>query len=268
MKWAFALLLLLAPAAQAETIILASTTSVENAGLLARILPGFTARSGIIVHVLAQGSGQALATAARGDADLVLVHDPEAEAEFMASGHGLRRVEIAWNDFLLVGPAADPAGLKGTTDAVAALAKVAATASPFISRGDRSGTDALEKRLWREAAIQPAGRPWYKEIGGGMGAALNMAAAIDAITLTDRGTWLAFGNRRSMVELTSGDPRLINRYRVIELNPARHPTAHLAAAHALAEYLASPEGQTAIAAVTIEGEALFRPGVRVVVIGQ
>lgn len=247
--------------AAAASIVLASTTSVENAGLLSRILPGFTARTGIEVRVVAQGSGQALATAARGDADLVLVHDPEAEAAFMAEGHGARRVEIAWNDFLIVGPAADPAHIGGLTDVLAALRAIAGGAAPFISRGDKSGTDALEKRLWREAALQPAGQPWYREIGGGMGAALNMAAASDAMTLTDRGTWLAFGNRRNLVGLVRGDPRLINRYRVIELDPIRHKSAKLAEAHVLAAWLAGAEGQAAIAAVTVGGETLFNPGV-------
>ena len=263
MKFLLALLLALATLpASAATIVLASTTSVDNAGLLTRILPGFTAKTGIEVRVIAQGTGQALATAARGDADLVLVHDPEAEAEFIAAGHGARRVEIAWNDFVIVGPAADPARIAGTKDVTAAFRAIAAAAAPFVSRGDQSGTDALEKRIWRETTIQPAGQPWYKEIGGGMGAALNMAAATDAVTLTDRGTWLAFGNRRSLVELLRGDPRLINRYRVIELNPVRHSSAKLAEAHVLAEWLASPEGQAAIAGVTAGGETLFNPGVR------
>ncbi len=263
MKCVLAFLLAIATLpASAESIVLASTTSVDNAGLLSRILPGFSAKTGIEVRIVAQGTGQALATAARGDADLVLVHDPEAEAAFMAEGHGARRVEIAWNDFIIVGPAADPAHIAGSKDVIAAFRAISATAAPFISRGDKSGTDALEKRLWREAAIQPAGQPWYKEIGGGMGAALNMAAATDAITLTDRGTWLAFGNRRALVELLRGDSHLINRYRVIELDPIRHTSAKLAPAHVLAQWLASPEGQAAIGSVTVAGETLFNPGVR------
>jgi tungstate transport system substrate-binding protein len=252
--------LLAAGSARAESILLASTTSVENSGLLAHILPGFTARTGIAVKVLAQGTGQALATAARGDADLVLVHDPEAEAAFLAAGHGGVARIIAWNDFVLVGPGSDPAGIAGSHDAVAALRAVASAGAAFVSRGDASGTDALGKRLWREAGIDPRGRPWYRDIGGGMGAALNVAAALDAVTLTDRGTWLSFANRRALVVQVQGDRRLINRYRVIELNPVRHATAKLAAAHVLADWLAGPDGQKAIGEYRIGGEQLFHPG--------
>ena len=256
--------LLAAGTARAESITLASTTSLDNSGLLARILPIFTKASGIEVRVLAQGTGQALATAARGDADLVLVHDPEAEDAFIAAGHGVSRVEIAWNDFIFVGPRGDAAHLAGSSDAVAALRKVAEAKVGFVSRGDKSGTDALEKRLWREAGINPAGAPWYKDIGGGMGAALNVAAATDSITLTDRGTWLSFSNRRELVELVHGDPRLINRYRVIELAPSPAKAASRAAAHALAAWLAGAEAQAAIGAYTVGGQALFNPGVKVI----
>ncbi|HEX9535372.1 MAG TPA: substrate-binding domain-containing protein [Stellaceae bacterium] len=175
-----------------ETIVLASTTSVENSGLLARILPEFTNKAGISVRVLAQGTGQALTTAARGDADLVLVHDPEAEQQFIAEGHGAKRRQIAWNDFIVVGPRADPAHIAGGHDAVAAFTAIAEARAPFVSRGDKSGTDALEHRLWRAAEIDPTktgGGSWYRDIGGGMGAALNTAAAMSAYTLSDRGTW-------------------------------------------------------------------------------
>ena len=212
-------------AAEPQTILLASTTSVENSGLLARILPQFTKETGIEVRVIAQGTGQALATAAHGDVDLVLVHDPEAEANFMASGDGLSRQEIAWNDFIIVGPgAADPAHVAGARDAVAALTTIAAAKVPFISRGDKSG-DALEKRLWKAAGLDPAavGDGWYRDIGGGMGAALNAAAAMGAYTVSDRGTWLSFGNRGGMKIVLEGDPRLLNRYDVILLNPQTHP---------------------------------------------
>ncbi|MCW3477582.1 substrate-binding domain-containing protein [Limobrevibacterium gyesilva] len=246
-------------AAQAESIVLASTTSVENSGLLARILPVFTAQTGIDVKVVAQGTGQALATAARGDADLVLVHDPEAEAGFIAAGHGILRREIAWNDFLLVGPKSDPAGIGGSKDAVAALKAVAAARAPFVSRGDNSGTDALEKRLWKLAGIDPAGQDWYRDIGGGMGAALNVAAGLDAVTLTDRGTWLAFANRRNLVELVRGDARLLNRYDVIQINPEKHPSVKVEPARRLAEWLAGPVGQAAIGAYVVAGEQLFHP---------
>lgn len=255
----FTAMLLLSGAARAESIVLASTTSVENSGLLARILPVFTAASGIDVKVVAQGTGQALNTAARGDADLVLVHDPEAEAKFIAAGHGINRREIAWNDFVLVGPRADPARIAGLTDAVAALKAVAAAGAPFVSRGDNSGTHALERRLWQAAGIAPAG-DWYRDIGGGMGAALNAAAAMEAVTLTDRGTWLAFNNRRDLVVQVQGDGRLINRYAVIELDPARHPAVKAGAARALADWLAGPDGQAAIGAYRVGGEQLFHPG--------
>ena len=252
---------LLALPARADSVTLASTTSVDNSGLLARILPSFTAATGITVKVVALGTGQALALAARGDADLVLVHDPDAEAAFLGAGHARTRREIAWNDFLLVGPASDPAGIKASHDTTAALRAIAAHQTPFISRGDASGTDAMEKRLWRQAQLTPAA-PWYKEIGGGMGAALNMAAALDAITLTDRGTWLAFGNRRALVELVSGDPVLINRYDVLELDPTRHPNIHAQAAARLADWLTSPAGQTAIGHYQLAGEQLFHPSAR------
>jgi tungstate transport system substrate-binding protein len=189
-----------ASVAELQTIVLASTTSVENSDLLARIMPQFTKETGIGVRVIAQGTGQALATAAHGDADLVLVHDPEAEAKFMASGDGLTRQEIAWNDFIIVEPGADLAHVAGTRDAVAALTTIAAAKVPFVSRGDKSGTDALEKQLWTAAGLDPAavGDGWYRDIGGAMGAALNAAAAMGAYTVSDRGTWLSFGNKAGM----------------------------------------------------------------------
>ena len=211
-----------------ETIVLASTTSVENSGRLARILPEFTDKTGISVRVLAQGTGQALATAARGDADLVLVHDPEAEQQFVAEGHGAERRQIAWNDFIVVGPRSDPAHIAGGRAAVAAFTAIAQAGAPFVSRGDKSGTDALEHRLWRAADIDPAktgGGSWYRDIGGGMGAALNTATAMGAYTLSDRGTWLSFGNKRDLTVLVQGDPRLLNRYDVILLDPMKHPEA-------------------------------------------
>lgn len=244
-----------------DTIVLASTTSLDNSGLLARILPLFTEQTGIVVRVIAQGTGQALATAAHGDADLVLVHDPDAEAAFMAAGHGLTRVEVAWNDFVVVGPASDPAGVAGLRDAVAALRAIALTASPFVSRGDGSGTDALEKRLWKAAGLDATafGRSWYRDIGGGMGAALNAAAAMEAYTLSDRGTWLSFGRKSGMKVLLEGDRRLLNRYDVIVLNPAIHPQARLASARQLADWLVSPAGQAAIGDYELGGARLFHP---------
>ena len=261
------LLLALAPAARAadapaQSIILASTTSVDNSGLLAAILPGFTQATNISVKVLAQGTGQALDTARRGDADLVLVHDPEAEAKFIGEGHGVDRRQIAWNDFIIVGPKADPAHIGGGHDAVAALKTIAAAKAAFVSRGDRSGTNALELRLWKAADIDPkaaGGGAWYKDIGGGMGQALNAAAAMPAYTLSDRGTWLSFKNRASLEIAIEGDPHLINRYDVIELNPEKHAGRNLAAAKVFADWLVSPAGQAAIGAYKVGGEQLFNP---------
>jgi tungstate transport system substrate-binding protein len=245
----------------ASTILLATTTSLDNSGLLGAILPLFTRETGIDVHVLAQGTGQALDTARRGDADLVLVHDPEAEEQFIAEGHGTGRRQIAWNDFAVVGPAADPAHIAAGHDAAAALAKIAGAKAAFVSRGDRSGTHALELRLWRMAAIDPKSGAggWYRDVGGGMGQALNAAAAMPAYTLSDRGTWLSFKNKGPLAVLVEGDPKLINRYDVIELNPEKHPGSRLAAAHGLAEWLVSVEGQKAIGDYRVDGEQLFHP---------
>jgi tungstate transport system substrate-binding protein len=245
----------------APAIVLASTTSVQDSGLLGRILPLFTQATGIEVHVVAQGTGQALETARRGDADLVLVHDPEAEQQFMSEGYGVHRRQIAWNDFVIVGPKDDPAHIKGGHDAVAAFKAIAAAKSPFISRGDNSGTNALELRLWKTTDIDPKeGRgSWYREIGGGMGQALNAASAMSAYTLSDRGTWLSFGNKGPLVVSVEGDPKLINRYDVIQLNPEKHGKDKLEEAQRLADWLISPEGQRAIGAYEMHGEQLFHP---------
>jgi len=245
-----------------QSIILASTTSVENSGLLAYILPAFTKETGVTVRVLAQGTGQALATAARDDADLVLVHDPEAEQKFIAAGDGIERQQIAWNDFIVVGPRSDPAHVASTHDAVAALKAIASAQAPFVSRGDKSGTDALEHRLWRMTEIDPAktgGGSWYRDIGGGMGAALNAAQAMNAYTISDRGTWLSFDNKGDLTMLVEGDPRLLNRYDVILLNPAKHPVPKQALASRFAQWLVSPEGQAAIGEYKVDGEQLFHP---------
>jgi tungstate transport system substrate-binding protein len=245
-----------------QSIILASTTSVENSGLLAHILPVFTKETGITVHVLAQGTGQALQTAARGDADLVLVHDPEAEQKFIAAGDGIDRRQIACNDFIVLGPRSDPPHIAGTHDAVAALKAIADAQAPFVSRGDKSGTDALEHRLWHVAGIDPAkagGGSWYRDIGGGMGAALNAAQAMNAYTISDRGTWLSFGNKGDLTVLVEGDPSLLNRYDVILLNPAKHPVPKQDLARRFAQWLLSPEGQAAIGEYKVHGEQLFHP---------
>jgi tungstate transport system substrate-binding protein len=246
--------------ADEKFIVLASTRSVDNSGLLTHILPLFKATSNIDVHVVALGTGQALDVARRGDADLVLVHDPDAEAKFMNEGHGITRREIAWNDFIILGPGADPAKIKGGRDVVAAFKAIWNAQAAFITRGDQSGTDALEKRLWKatELDITKAG-PWYKDIGGGMGAALNAAAGTNAYTLSDRGTWLSFNNRRDLTIDFEGDSRLLNRYDVIELNPKLHPQAKLDLAKQFADWLASPAGQKAIGDYELSGQKLFHP---------
>ncbi len=243
------------------SIVLASTTSVEASGLLANILPRFTAKTGIAVHVVAQGTGKALDTARRGDADVLLVHDPEGEQQFMDEGHGVRRRQIAWNDFIIAGPAADPAHVRGGHDSVAALKAIASARAPFVSRGDNSGTNAAELRLWKIAGQDPgtADEKWYRDIGGGMGQALSAASAMDAYTLTDRGTWLSFQNKGSLVIAVEGDPRLINRYDVIELNPQKHAGAKLGLARVFADWLVSSDGQQAIGAYQVNGEKLFNP---------
>src|SRR6202167_2020054 len=227
-------------AAAEKSIVLASTTSVESSGLLANILPKFTAKTGISVNVVAQGTGKALDTARRGDADLLLVHDPEAEQQFMDEGQGSRRRQIAWNDFVIVGPSADPAHVKGGRDSVAALKAIASSQAPFVSRGDKSGTNAAELTLWKLAGRTPDllnKERWYRDIGGGMGQALNAASAMNAYTITDRGTWLSFKNKGLLMIMIEGDPHLINRYDVIELNPGKHGVARLDAAKVFGDWL-------------------------------
>jgi tungstate transport system substrate-binding protein len=248
--------------ANAQSIVMASTTSLQDSGLLDTILPKFTAETGITVRVIAQGTGQALATAARGDADIVLVHDPEAEDKFIAEGHGGERRQIAWNDFVIVGPAGDPAHVAGGHEALAALRAIATAHAPFVSRGDKSGTDALEKRLWRAVGRQPSlatGDDWYRDIGGGMGAALNAAAGMNAYTLSDRGTWLSFANKASLRIVIEGDPGLLNRYDVILLEAKKHPEAKQEPARRLRDWLVSSAGQSAIGAYTKQGHVLFNP---------
>src|ERR1700761_1552692 len=251
-----------AGSAAEQSIVLASTTSVEASGLLANILPQFTAKTGIAVNVVAQGTGKALDTARRGDADLLLVHDPEAEQQFMNEGHGLSRRQIAWNDFVIVGPSADPAHVGGGHDSVAALKAIATAQAPFVSRGDKSGTNAAELRLWKAAGFAPDtlnADKWYRDIGGGMGQALNAASAMNAYTLSDRGTWLSFNNKGSLVITIEGDSGLINRYDVIELNPQKHSGAKLDDARVFADWLVSSDGQQAIGAYQVNGTKLFNP---------
>ena len=245
-----------------QVIVMASTTSTEQSGLFAHLLPAFAAETGIEVRVVAQGTGQALETARRGDADLVFVHDRAAEERFVAEGYGLGRRDVMYNDFVLVGPKRDPAGIAGAADAAQALARIARAGQPFVSRGDRSGTHAAELRLWQAAGVDAQagkGAGWYRESGSGMGATLNIASSMDAYTLTDRGTWLGFRNRGDLALLYSGDARLFNQYGVIVVNPARHPHVKHSAAQTFADWLVSAEGQAAIAAFRIGGEQAFFP---------
>ena len=247
-------------AAQERSIVVASTTSTQDSGLFGYLLPLFKQKTGIDVKVVAQGTGQALDTARRGDADVVFVHAKTAEEKFLAEGFGVRRYPVMYNDFVLIGPRGDPAGLNGT-DIVAALQMIKRKAAPFISRGDRSGTHLAEIGLWTDARINIAtekGR-WYREIGQGMGAALNMAAALNAYVLSDRGTWLAFKNRGDLALLVEGDKRLFNQYGVMLVNPAKHPSVKKDLGQQFIDWLISPEGQSAIAGYKIDGEQLFYP---------
>jgi tungstate transport system substrate-binding protein len=247
--------------AQERFITLASTTSTEQSGLFGHILPAFTRETGIGVRVVALGTGQALDVGRRGDADVLLVHDRAAEESFVAQGFGGPRRPVMYNDFVLIGPAADPARIAGAADAAAALGRIAAARAPFVSRGDRSGTHAAELRLWRAAGLDPvAGRgEWYREVGQGMGPALNTAAAQDAYLLADRGTWLAFHNRQSLRILLEADPRLRNEYGVIPVSPQRHPHVKAAEARRFIDWLTGPAGQAAIGGYRIDGEGLFFP---------
>jgi tungstate transport system substrate-binding protein len=257
-----ALALAAAPlAAQPVSITVSSTTSTEQSGLFGHILPIFARDSGIAVRVVALGTGQALDVGRRGDADVVFVHDREAEERFVAEGHGGPRRPVMFNDFVIIGPAGDPARASGLTDSVEALRRIAAARAAFVSRGDRSGTHAAELRLWQQAGIDPAsGRgAWYREVGQGMGPALNTAAAQDAYVLADRGTWLAFRNRQTLRIVTEGDQRLFNQYGVMLVNPQRHPHVKTEAGQRFIDWLVSPAGQAAIAGYRIGGEQLFFP---------
>jgi tungstate transport system substrate-binding protein len=252
--------------AQDKSIVVASTTSTQDSGLFGHILPMFNAKTGIDVKVIAQGTGQALDTGRRGDADVVFVHARPQEEKFVSDGFGVRRFPVMYNDFILVGPKSDPAGVNGSKDIVAALKAIHAKGAAFISRGDRSGTHAAELALWKIAGIDVAGTgkgAWYKEIGQGMGAALNTAAASDAYVLSDRGTWISFKNRGSLVVSVEGDNRLFNQYGVILVNPAKHPHVKQELGQAFIDWLISPEGQNAIAGYTIDGQQLFFPNATV-----
>jgi tungstate transport system substrate-binding protein len=251
---------LAAPAlAQDKFIVMSSTTSTEQSGLFKHLLPQFKAASGIDIRVVAQGTGQALDTARRGDADIVFVHDKVAEQKFIAEGFATSRKDVMYNDFVLVGPKNDLAGAKGK-DIAEGLKKVATAGAPFVSRGDKSGTHAAELRQWKGAGVDLAGKPaWYKECGCGMGPALNIAASSDAYLLTDRGTWLSFKNRGNLGIVVEGDAKLFNQYGVMVVNPAKHPHVKAELAQQFADWVTSPAGQQAIAAYKIDGEQLFFP---------
>jgi tungstate transport system substrate-binding protein len=252
---------LVAPAAaQDKSIVMASTTSTEQSGLFAHLLPAFKQASGIDVRVVAVGTGQALDMARRGDADVVFVHDQAAEEKFVAEGFGLVRRPVMYNDFVLVGPKNDPAGVRGK-DIVAALARLATGSAPFVSRGDKSGTHAAELRYWKAANIDaPASKvAGYKECGCGMGPALNIAAQSGGYALADRGTWLGFKNRGDLAILVEGDQRLFNQYGVIVVDPAKHPHVKRDLAQAFSDWVVSPAGQATIAAYQVGGEQLFFP---------
>jgi tungstate transport system substrate-binding protein len=250
------------PAAAQEFITVASTTSTENSGLFGHILPIFQEKTGIEVRVVAQGTGQALETGRRGDADVVFVHARAAEDAFVAEGWGVERHDVMYNDFVIVGPGDDPAGVKGAGGAAAAMAAIAEAEAAFASRGDDSGTHQAEKALWAAAGITPEG-DWYRETGSGMGATLNTAAELPAYALTDRGTWISFQNRGDLTVLFEGDPALHNPYGVILVNPEKHPTVKAEQGRAFIDWLVSAEGQDAIASFKIDGEQLFFPSAKV-----
>jgi len=244
--------------AQSPSIVVSSTTSTEQSGLFAHLLPAFKKASGIDVKVVALGTGQALDMARRGDADVVFVHDQVAEEKFVAEGFGLKRLEVMYNDFVLIGPKADPAGTRGK-DIVAALGKLAGANAPFVSRGDKSGTHAAELRFWKMAKLDAAKGAGYRECGCGMGPALNIAASQGAYVLADRGTWLNFKNRADLTVLVEGDQRLFNQYGVMVVSPAKHPHVKQAEAQKFVDWVVSPAGQTAVADYKIGGEQLFFP---------
>jgi tungstate transport system substrate-binding protein len=248
--------------AQDKSIVVSSTTSTQDSGLFGYVLPLFKQKTGIDVKVVAQGTGQALDTGRRGDADVVFVHAKSAEEKFLAEGEGVKRCPVMYNDFVLIGPKSDPAGIKGTKDIAQALQKIKDKQAPFISRGDRSGTHIAELALWNKDAgidIEKDKGSWYKSIGQGMGAALNTASASNAYVLSDRGTWISFKNKGDLVIAVEGDKRLFNQYGVILVNPAKHPNVKRDFGQQFIDWLVSPEGQKTIANYKINGEQLFYP---------
>jgi len=251
-----------APAfAQDKSIMVASTTSTQDSGLFEYLLPLFKQKTGITVKVVAQGTGQALDTGRRGDCDVVFVHARSAELKFLAEGQGVKRYPVMYNDFVLIGPKSDPAGIKGMKDVAKAFQTIKAKEAAFISRGDRSGTHIAELNLWKDAGIdiEKDHGPWYKSIGQGMGAALNTAGAANAYVLSDRGTWIHYKNKADLQILVEGDKRMFNQYGVMLVNPAKHPNVKKELGQQFIDYLISPEGQKDIANYKINGEQLFYP---------
>jgi tungstate transport system substrate-binding protein len=251
-------------AAQDQFITVASTTSTENSGLFGELLPKFTDKTGIEVRVVAVGTGQAIKLAENGDADVLFVHHEESEEQFVAAGFGIERHEVMYNDYVIVGPGSDPAGVKGSKDVVDALRKIAAAEAPFASRGDDSGTHKAELALWDEAGIDTAGASgsWYRETGSGMGPTLNTAAGMDAYGLTDRGTWLSFENRQNLEVVVEGDPRLFNQYGIILVDPEKHPHVKAELGQEFIDWVISDEGQRAIGAFRINGQQAFFPNAK------
>jgi tungstate transport system substrate-binding protein len=247
--------------AEDRSIVVASTTSTRDSGLFDYLLPIFKEKTGIEVKVVAQGTGQALDTGRRGDADVVFVHARSEEEKFLAESYGVKRYPVMYNDFVLIGPKSDPAGVRGGKDIVTALRMLKERRMPFISRGDRSGTNIAELKLWKAAGIDIAAEkgPWYREIGQGMGAALNMASATDAYVLSDRGTWLSFRNKGDLVIAVQGDRRLFNQYGVMLVNPQKHPNVKKQLGQQFIDWLVSPDGQSTIAGYKVNGEELFFP---------
>jgi tungstate transport system substrate-binding protein len=249
---------------QDKFITVSSTTSTEQSGLFKHLLPVFEKRTGIQVRVVAVGTGQALDIARRGDADVVFVHARPLEEKFLAEGHGVRRFDVMYNDFVLVGPKSDPGHVAGTKDVTAAFRKIKAAQAPFVSRGDKSGTHFAELELWKAAGVDIAKDkgPWYRETGQGMGPALNTAAGMNAYILSDRGTWLSFKNRAELGLAVQGDQRLFNQYGVMLVNPQKHPNVKKEWGQAFVDWVISDEGQKTIAEYKIDGEQLFFPNAR------
>jgi tungstate transport system substrate-binding protein len=250
--------------AQEKSIIVQSTTSTANSGLYDAILPRFTEKTGIRVDVVAVGTGQAIKNAQNGDGDVLLVHAKPAEEQFVAEGYGVERFDVMYNDFIIVGPPEDPAGIAGMKDSEAALARIAESKASFASRGDNSGTHKKEMELWAGAAVDPtqASGTWYRETGSGMGATLNTAVGMGAYTLTDRATWISFKNKGDYTILVEGDPELFNQYGVILVNPEKYPNVQAVEGQTFIDWILSDEGQAAIAAYTLDGQQLFFPNAK------